>query len=299
MGLHWGMPVLKSLLPESLHPELQSCQVDPHTPTKALDTLSHLHGATGEVLGGSQIPWFYRLKRAKLRALLAKDIDIRWNKRLQNITYEHGGQSVTCVFEDGQQIIGTLVIGADGSRSAVRSLLVGPENAMNTRLPYVASFVQARYTREQALFLRSFHPLYLASPHPNNHFAFFGLHDAPDAENPETWTFFSYISWHSTLATQDEEAKTFDNAARLKQVRELAKDYTEPWKSAFEWMPDDQLVWNLGLAVWDPREERHRWDNRDGRVTLAGDAAHPMTFRMSSFSIPFRYPFLPFCRTRS
>jgi 2-polyprenyl-6-methoxyphenol hydroxylase-like FAD-dependent oxidoreductase len=298
MGLHWGMPVLKSLLPESLHPELQSCQVDSHTPTKALDTLSFLNGATGDVLNAPQIPYFYRLRRSKLRALLAKGLDIRWNKRLQNIIYEHDGKGVTCVFEDGQHISGRLVIGADGARSAVRKHLLRPGNAENTRLPYAATFVQARYTREQALFLRSFHPLYLASPHPNNLFAFFGLQDAPDPENPETWTFFFYISWHSS--TQDEEAKTVDNKARLKQVRELAKDYTEPWRSAFEWLPEDQPVWYSGLAVWDPSEEHHRWDNRNGRVTLAGDAAYPMTYRKVLF---IRFPSVASsplsCRTRN
>ncbi|PQE21575.1 FAD binding domain-containing protein [Rutstroemia sp. NJR-2017a WRK4] len=277
MGLHWGMPVLKSLLPESLHPELQSCQVDPHTPTKALDTLSFLNGATGDVLNAPQIPYFYRLRRSKVRTLLAKGLDIRWNKRLQDVIYDHDAKGVTCVFEDGQHIRGRLVIGADGARSVVRKLLLGPGKAENTRLPYAASFVQARYTREQALFLRSFHPLYLASPHPNNLFAFFGLQDAPDPKKPETWTFFFYISWHSSA--QDEEAKTFDNKARLRQVRELAKDYTEPWKSAFEWLPEDQPVWYSGLAVWDPSEEGHGWDNMNGRVTLAGDAAHPMTYQ--------------------
>ncbi|KAM3073496.1 hypothetical protein ACMFMG_004607 [Clarireedia jacksonii] len=212
MRLPWGMPLLKSRSSDSIHPEIQPCQVDPHTPTQALDILSFLNDATGDVLNAPQIPYFYRLRRSKLRALLVKGLDIRWNKRLQNIIYEHEGKRVVCVFE-----------------------LLGPELSKNTRLPYAASFVQARYSREQALFLRSFHPLHLASPHPNNLFSFFGLRGAPDPEDPQSWTFFFfYVSWHSTLETQDGEAETFDNAARLKQVRGLAKDYTEHWKSAFE-----------------------------------------------------------------
>lgn len=282
MGLHWGMPVLKSLIPKSAELQLQSCQVDPHTPTKPLDALLFLNGATGDLLGAPQIPYFHRLRRSKLRALLVQDVDIRWNKRLKDIIYEDDGKSVTCVFEDGQHITGNLVVGADGARSTVRRLLLGPEPAMNIRLPYAASFVQARFTREQALFLRSFHPLYLASPHPNNLFAFFGLQDASDPNAPETWTFFFYVSWNSSIETQDEEAKFFDNTARLKQVRELGKEYSEPWKSAYEWLPENQPVWYFGLHVWDPREETHRWDNRNGTVTLAGDSAHPMTYRTFS-----------------
>lgn len=103
--------------------------------------------------------------------------------------------------------------------------------------------MQAKFSREQALFLRSFHPPFLAAPHPNNLFAFFGLQDAPDSEKPETWTFF-YISWNSSRAIQDVEAEIFDNAARLKQFKELRKGYVdEPRKSAFEWLPENQPLW--------------------------------------------------------
>ncbi|RAL60841.1 hypothetical protein DID88_010166 [Monilinia fructigena] len=42
---------------------------------------------------------------------------------------------------------------------------------------------------------------------------------------------------------------------------------------------EDQPVWHFGLAVWNPREENHKWDNRNGRITLAGDAAHTMTYQ--------------------
>ncbi|KAA8563643.1 hypothetical protein EYC84_011666 [Monilinia fructicola] len=279
MGIHWGMKTLKSLIPEFALQKLQSCQVDPHTPTKPLDTLSFLNGATSEVMFAPQIPYFHRLRRSKLRALLTQQLDIRWNKRLESIVYEADGKRVTCVFEDGQHITGRLVIGADGARSTVRRLLLGPKYSLNTRLPYAATFVQARFTEDQALFLRSFHPLFLAAPHPNNLFAFFGLQDAPDPEKPESWTFFFYISWNSSIETQDAEARVFDDAARLKQVKEMGKGYAEPWKSAFQWLPEDQPVWHFGLAVWDPREENHKWDNRNGRVTLAGDAAHPMTYQ--------------------
>lgn len=45
-------------------------------------------------------------------------------------------------------------------------------------------------------------------------------------------------------------------------------------------MPDDnENVWYGKLNHWDPGEKGHRWDGREGRVTLAGDAAHPMTFQ--------------------
>ncbi|TVY42224.1 FAD-dependent monooxygenase [Lachnellula subtilissima] len=284
MGLHWGMPILKSLIPESAVQALHSTQVDPNTPTKRFDTLKFVNGKTGKVITRLPSPDFHRLRRSKLRALLCKGLDIRWNKRLKDIVFEHDGSRVTAVFEDGEQITGRLIIGADGSRSTVRELILSPDLAAPLRLPYVSTFVQAKYTREQALFLRSFHPLYIAAIHPDNMFAFFGLQDAPAVDKPEDWTFFFYISWNSPIEEQLKEAKTYDNKERLAQVKFLSKGFTEPWKSAFEWVADDQPAWYFDMAVWDPSLPEHTWDTMNGRVTLAGDAAHPMTFRKSRVS---------------
>lgn len=45
-------------------------------------------------------------------------------------------------------------------------------------------------------------------------------------------------------------------------------------------MPDDTpTAWYGKLQHWDPLSPGNRWENQDGRVTLAGDAAHPMTFQ--------------------
>lgn len=40
-------------------------------------------------------------------------------------------------------------------------------------------------------------------------------------------------------------------------------------------MPDDTNITYDRMAYWVPVS----WDSRDGRITLAGDAAHPMTPR--------------------
>jgi 2-polyprenyl-6-methoxyphenol hydroxylase-like FAD-dependent oxidoreductase len=283
MGLHWGAPVLESLLDPSLWAQIQSVHVDPSTPIKDVDNLNFLNGATGEKMGSLSVAHWHRLRRSKLRSLMATDITIKYNKCLTNISYT--STTVTASFEDGTTATGRILIGADGARSPVRRLIADPDAAQITRLPYAATFIQARYTRSQALFLRSFHPLYLSAPHPSGQFSFFGLQEAADPEAPETWTFFFYISWASSIETQDKETASFSQQDRLKQLQALATEFTEPWKSAAKWLPDDQPCFYLGLTVWDPSLPGHGWANQGGKVTLAGDAAHPMTYRMSSFSL--------------
>ncbi|KAH9878828.1 hypothetical protein J1614_002262 [Plenodomus biglobosus] len=278
MGLHWGAPALRSLMPDDWWSRVQSIQVDPHVPTKEQDTLKWLQGDTGETMAAFTFGPFYRLRRSKLRHLLSQRLDIQYEKQLKSIDYAPDGQSVTAHFTDGSSATGALLVGADGARSCTRQLLLGPDIGAITRIPFAATFVQRRFTTEQALYLRSFHPLFLASAHPGNKFAFFGMHDAADADDPSSWTFFFYISWPSSLAEQDA-TKSWTDAQRLAQQKELAKDFCDPWRSAYEWTPDDAPVWYMGLTDWDPGREGCRWDNHDGLVTLVGDAVHPMTYQ--------------------
>jgi 2-polyprenyl-6-methoxyphenol hydroxylase-like FAD-dependent oxidoreductase len=199
---------------------------------------------------------------------------------IENIVFEHDGKSVTAVFENGQHITGRLIIGTDGARSAVRKILLEPEKAFSTRLPYSATFVQAKFSCEQVFFLRSFHPLYIAAPYPVGYFAFFRHQDTHKVDTLKC-RHFSSTSPGTQLSSNKTERERHTRIKRdFLQVKEKAKAYCEPWKSAFEWVPEDQPSWYFNLTIWDPNA--HNWDTRNGRVTLEGDAAHPMTYHMYS-----------------
>ncbi|KAK2808345.1 hypothetical protein FQN50_004730 [Emmonsiellopsis sp. PD_5] len=278
MGLLWGAAALKSLVVEKTWSRIQSVLVDPSLPVAENDSLNFVNGESGELLSPIPVQKFYRLRRSKLRELLAEGLDIRYNMPLNSIDFSSEDGQATAGFADGSSISANLIVGADGSSSGVRRALLGPEHGVARRLPYCATFVHSTYTREQALFLRKFHPLYLASVHPGGYFSFFGMQDAADPDRPETWTFFFYISWHSSLEEQEQTADWSD-AKRLEQVKEFSRSFTNPVKSAFEWLGDGCKVWYTQMSDFDPGAENHRWDNHGGRVTLAGDAAHSMTYQ--------------------
>jgi hypothetical protein len=98
------------------------------------------------------------------------------------------------------------------------------------------------------------------------------VQDVPDPEDPANWKFQVVTSW---LGKQDD---SLDTAGRLAQVKEKASTMCEPFRSAVLWMPDDTKITYDTMAYWVTAP----WDNHDGRATLAGDAAHPMTPREPS-----------------
>lgn len=54
-----------------------------------------------------------------------------------------------------------------------------------------------------------------------------------------------------------------------------AEQFAEPFRSAMLSLSRDTVIWSERLAQWPTV----KWENSRGPVTLAGDAAHPMTYR--------------------
>jgi len=77
------------------------------------------------------------------------------------------------------------------------------------------------------------------------------------------------LSWISEVPTG------LSGSEILKDLKERAEPFAEPLRSIFQSIPDGTTAWHNRLSLWPTQP----WDNRSGTVTLAGDAAHPMTFR--------------------
>ncbi|KAI9730425.1 MAG: hypothetical protein M1834_005935 [Cirrosporium novae-zelandiae] len=277
-GIHWSVPILQTLLPPELFAQLRDCQVDSSLPLPEDAVLDFYNGESGVKITHVDVGKWYRLKRSKLQSLLRQGIDVRYGKKLENVTYSEDGKIVTAHFADGTETKGIFLAGADGSRSETRQLLLGFEKAALARLPFGAAFVQSTYSPERALFLRQWHPLHIAAVHPKGLVSWWGVHDIPNQEDPENWVFYTYISFPYSIEEQ-ENTKDWTNEMRLKQLKGLAKDFCDPWKSGYEWIPNNQLIWYHGMTQWDPTASDHQWDNHGGRITLAGDSAHPMTYQ--------------------
>lgn len=96
------------------------------------------------------------------------------------------------------------------------------------------------------------------------------VQDVPDPDDPATWTFQLQITSH----------KSQEDVTLLENLKKKAATFAEPFRSANLWIPEGTPIRENNLSYWIPTP----WDDRNGRITLAGDAAHPMTFR--TFLLP-------------
>jgi len=84
----------------------------------------------------------------------------------------------------------------------------------------------------------------------------------------------------------DQPTNLTDPKDVLADMYERGKTFGSPFKECFLTIPQGTMVWHNRLSYWPTKP----WDSRNGLVTLAGDAAHPMTFRkLFHLSLPFLY----------
>ncbi|KUJ13930.1 FAD/NAD(P)-binding domain-containing protein [Mollisia scopiformis] len=264
-SIHWGQNGLKSCLPEHLHPLIKAVQTDPSYDNNENNSMPIYNGQTGELLNPNPVPFAWRVQRRKWLAMLQDGLDIKWGKRLQHI--ETSNNIVTITFEDGTKESGNLLVGAEGAHSLTREYLLGPKEAALLPAPIVSSITISRVSREAALALRALNRNHVITLHPESLFTWTGVHDA-SSEDPAEWTFMLIQSWRS-----DEPTGLEGDDAILQDMYMRGKKYAYPWNEVFTSIPLGTKVWHNRLSTWSPKA----WDGA-GLVTIAGDAAHPITF---------------------
>ncbi|KAK5164743.1 uncharacterized protein LTR77_009406 [Saxophila tyrrhenica] len=299
MAYFWSADYLPYLLPQELVDRLPEVQVDPFYKAQPVESMTVTNGLDGSAIKVVPSPGGRRVGRKATRRLMAEGIDIKFNHRLKSISYPTAS-TVEVSFENGTKASGNVLIGADGGGSRVRRSLLGSLAEPKPLPIYMVNF-NARYRNpDHAVFIRSNLRHFVDhGVHPKGMFFLMTLQSVPDPKKPETWSFQITITWPPELSPNKQDPEP---PHTLQDLQALTKDWASPKREAIDWLCDSDVTvtdgffskngthsttaaveetdpWQLVIpsdrvSIWLPV----LWDNHEGRVTLAGDAAHAMTF---------------------
>lgn len=255
---------------------LDDCQVDPSVGRNDTGNFVFLNLETLEPKFTIPPNYRRRVNREKLRKLLLRDVadHVRWGKRLESIEASDDG-GARALFADGTSTVGRIVVGIEGSNSATRKVLL-PDAYRNEPLPVRMLGATRTLSAAHAQALLQIDPLLFQGCHPTTgNYLWISLLDSPEINGTlgtgrETYSFQIIQSWRAK--TPDDEVPDTDTA-RLAVLKRRAEEFHPILKEVIHGMPEDSEVIEIKMQDWPCRP----WDNRGGRVTLAGDAAHAMT----------------------
>ncbi|MCB1426125.1 MAG: FAD-dependent monooxygenase, partial [Notoacmeibacter sp.] len=195
------------------------------------------------------------IHRADLLSALEEKIDpARFRMGYKATAVDESDDAVTVTFADGETLSFDVVIGADGIHSAVRGAVFGPENPQFTGL---VSW-RATFPREKAADLPNLDAFTKWwGPEPSRQIVTFPL-----TAGREIFVF-------ATTPQDDWREESWTTPGDIGELRAAYADFNP---EARRLLDACDSVTKSALHVRDPLP---RWST--GRVTLLGDAAHPMT----------------------
>ncbi|KPM40015.1 hypothetical protein AK830_g6530 [Neonectria ditissima] len=269
MAIHWSLDRLEKILPPEVFGKLPLISCNPAVPIEAGGLYPIIQAETGNILTGVPYEKGLRVSRSKMRGLCSEGVDVQYGKNLIDVAFNESGEGVIATFFDGTVVPGSIIIGADGPRSKVREFAMGSaaEAAISKFPIFHTNMTVCFQDAEKAKYVRRDFPTsYLALSNQSFH-AFQSISNMPDGpDHPESWIF------HMAMAWLGDANNSLSYPERLALIKERAVGMGEPARSAFLWLPDDTEVHKADISYWIPKP----WNNHDGRMTLIGDAAHPM-----------------------
>ena len=296
LTIHTALSELLSLLPESLNARLDSVKVDPG------------NGDAGDYpfldLSNCDVKWRMpsairkRVSRDRFRQLLLEGMEqeLLWGKLLTAVVPTAAG--VKALFSDGSSYEGLLLVGVDGAASTVRTFICPSSASVRTSLPVTYLGTSLEVTKSSIIeFLLDIHPVLIHGCHlESSTYMGFAPLDTPATNGTisrpveeQIWKIQIVMSWWNTA--DDYEIPSTD-AERVMMLKERAANFDPKLKAIFhDVLPSDHSpIRDIRIVDWLPPCDP--WDSFDGRVTLAGDAAHHMT--MCKFSSVAWGEVLPF-----
>jgi len=201
---------------------------------------------------------YCNLHRADLHSTLAdavrrNDPDaITLGFRLDDV--EQDGDKVVARFSDRSAFVAPALLGADGGASAVRDIVFGGQSASYTG--HVALRALVPYTRVPTAIIEDPYVLYVASGRSLIHYPLRSQ---------------ATMNLLGNAQVEEWQAEGWAIPAKVKEFLSLFDDFPEPVRELIAAVPEaDLFKWGLR-----DREPLEKWTR--GRVTMLGDAAHPMT----------------------
>jgi hypothetical protein len=168
MTLHWGASHISTCLPPDLVERFYEAYADPSLSPNAVTGLPIYNGKTGELVMEMGADRPCRVSRRKMRALCAEGLDVKYGKKVTNARVLDNGK-VEVSFEDGERVVGDVLVGCDGAKSCVRSVLCGEEKAKLTNAPVAMfNFPYSFKDVELARKIRGMNELFITSIHPEH-----------------------------------------------------------------------------------------------------------------------------------
>ncbi|KAG0165556.1 hypothetical protein DFQ28_008452 [Apophysomyces sp. BC1034] len=217
-----------------------------------------------------------RINRPRFRQWLLEQIDVEWNQRLRSYAADEGG--VTITMEDGKEIHGSILVGADGVNSAVCKQLIGSEEfSRTTTVNPVRALAGVRWLDKEAYDLVQAFSSTVFVAHgclkTGETVAMFVTINDISADGDRYQIFWS-LSRYDPKGTLPRQGT---NEGRLNQAKAWASEAFEgSLKQLVLDSPPDTAVTDVNVRERPPHEAL-KFNSTNGRVTLVGDAAHTMT----------------------
>ncbi|KAI0419884.1 FAD/NAD(P)-binding domain-containing protein [Xylaria grammica] len=212
-----------------------------------------------------------RLNRLHFRKWLATNIPIRLGKKLQNV--EEGANAVTVYFEDGTSASGDLLVGADGVNSKVREHMLGrPNSEVLNPIKYACIWGETTLSGEAMERQLSLgHSAYAVSSQNFSYATFVGLNKVNEDFSGD---YYWYICWTDEDADKpDHWLQHATKSAKLDHVLKTTESLDPSLREIFSLTPAEGIV--SGMPIF--RDAVIPSLPSTGRVTMIGDAVHPMT----------------------
>eukprot|EP00753_Platysulcus_tardus_P007421 PLAT15193.1.p1 GENE.PLAT15193.1~~PLAT15193.1.p1 ORF type:complete len:477 (+),score=187.55 PLAT15193.1:33-1433(+) len=207
------------------------------------------------------------VKRGVLRAALLEQLPeecVQWNKKLVDL--EEDADGVTARFEDGSSAHGDVLLGCDGVNSATRRLWLGD------KLTYLGfSMIRGFIKGDDLLSELGTADTYLLAEPGQSMFVAQNSKRAEE-ETEVRWA----LSFASEAESFDDKGFATDADALLQQAMRRTEHWAEPIKALVAATPKESLkLRNHYDRPAVTSAEDAPWVSK--RITLLGDAAHPMT----------------------